>query len=141
MCKNPECDQQIRNAQLVDTSSAGQSLQFFTRHPNQRSGRLTDIHCIQYQQVGTVPDVGKQFQAQRTALNQRDIPRHSRIASKFLYGLRANTIVRVEGVAQAEHNAGCWRRHSVRLTQNRIFFFFFQFGLRNKLVAGEDALD
>jgi hypothetical protein len=129
MRQDPERYEQIRNAQLVHTSFARQRLQFLAGHPNYSPGRLRDIHCIQHQQVGTVPDVGEQFQAQRAALNQRHILGQSCIVSQSLDGLRADTVVRVQGVAQAEHNAGRWCRHSVHLTQYRIFF---QFGLRNE---------
>ena len=91
---------------------ARQGLQFLAEHPNQRPGRLPDIHRVQHQQVGTVPNVGKQFQAQRTALNQGDVLRHARIvpqSSRRPAGRYRRH--RVQGVAQAEHNVGRWRRH------------------------------
>lgn len=62
---------------------------------------LTQVDGIDHNQSCTIPDIGKQFQAERSAFHQGHVDGHSRLCPQSADGLCARFINRVQDVAQS----------------------------------------
>ena len=79
-----------------------QTTQSLTFEAEQGSGWLTHVDRIDHQQAAHAGDVRQQGQALRAAIQQHDIEGETRIALQPVYRMHADTIVRMDEIAQTK---------------------------------------
>ena len=95
-------DHEIRESQLMYGRLSRQTLKRRLFEAKKRSGRFTNIDGIDHQETPDPGDVVKQPKPLRSAVEERDVDRHARIALQPLDGMDADAVVRVNQVAQAK---------------------------------------
>ena len=94
---------------------SGQTLERLPFKAKNRSGRFTNIDGIDHEETPDAGDVVKQPKPLRSAVEQRDVGRHARIALQPVYGVNPDTVVGMNQIAEAKHQ-GFRHRNLVCIT-------------------------